>query len=178
MGGFLRYQYNSYIRSLKVIAPLTIFVGWVIIFYTYGGVPVLSSYAITCIAITYPIVLGNFREPITFIYLGLALYSHLFSSIFGILVGSLFSITTLGGKKDSILGAALVNVISIAYDGIVNISIWFKWLLIIFPPFAQLIKLLNDDGNYDGLVSTIICSLLYTIVGLILVIRMYLRKEQ
>ncbi|MCG7343227.1 ABC transporter permease [Sporosarcina sp. ACRSL] len=49
--GFIRYQISSYIRSLTFIPPLTLFVGWIILFYTYRGVPIMSSYAITCISL-------------------------------------------------------------------------------------------------------------------------------
>lgn len=49
--GFIRYQLSSYVRSLTFIPPLTLFIGWFILFYTYSGVPIMSSYAVTCISI-------------------------------------------------------------------------------------------------------------------------------
>lgn len=49
--GFIRYQFSSYVRSLKFIPPLTLFGAWLIIFYTYSGVPIMSSYAVTCISV-------------------------------------------------------------------------------------------------------------------------------
>ena len=51
VSGFIRYQSSSYIRSLTFIPPLTIFIGWLILFYTYSGVPIMSSYAVTCISL-------------------------------------------------------------------------------------------------------------------------------
>lgn len=51
VSGFIRYQFSSYIRSLTFIPPLTIFIGWIILFYTYSGVPIMSSYAVTCISL-------------------------------------------------------------------------------------------------------------------------------
>jgi hypothetical protein len=51
MTGFIRYQAISYIRSLKMIPPLTIFGAWVFILYAYKNVPILSSYAVTSIVI-------------------------------------------------------------------------------------------------------------------------------
>ena len=51
MAGFIRYQLISYMRSLKAIPPLTIFGGWVFVLYAYKQVPILSSYAVTSIAI-------------------------------------------------------------------------------------------------------------------------------
>ncbi|WP_060205572.1 hypothetical protein [Sporosarcina koreensis] len=49
--GFFRYQFSSYVRSLTFIPPLTLFIGWIILFYTYSGVPIMSSYAVTCISL-------------------------------------------------------------------------------------------------------------------------------
>ncbi|MDW0116812.1 hypothetical protein QTL97_07700 [Sporosarcina thermotolerans] len=49
--GFIRYQFGSYLRSLTFIPPLTLFIGWIIVFYTYSGVPIMSSYAVTCISL-------------------------------------------------------------------------------------------------------------------------------
>lgn len=51
VSGFIRYQFSSYIRSLTFIPPLTIFIGWIILFYSYSGVPIMSSYAVTCISL-------------------------------------------------------------------------------------------------------------------------------
>lgn len=51
MIGFMRYQWISYVRSLKFIPPATVFCAWVFILYAYSGVPILSSYAVTSIAI-------------------------------------------------------------------------------------------------------------------------------
>ncbi|MCJ7841990.1 hypothetical protein MUB24_13985 [Lederbergia sp. NSJ-179] len=51
MKGFIYYQFKSYIRSLKWIPPVIIYMIWVFIFYTYQGVPILSSYAVTSIAL-------------------------------------------------------------------------------------------------------------------------------
>ena len=49
--GFIRYQFSSYLRSLTFIPPLTLFIGWIFVFYTYSGVPIMSSYAVTCISL-------------------------------------------------------------------------------------------------------------------------------
>lgn len=49
--GFMHYQLLNYIRSLKMIPPLTIFCVWIIVLYIYKGVPILSSYAVTSITV-------------------------------------------------------------------------------------------------------------------------------
>ncbi|MFB6465392.1 hypothetical protein ACE38V_01095 [Cytobacillus sp. Hz8] len=51
MAVFIRYQLKSYIRSLKFIPPVTVFLGWVFILYAYKNVPILSSYAVSSIAL-------------------------------------------------------------------------------------------------------------------------------
>ncbi|MCG3089838.1 hypothetical protein [Sporosarcina cyprini] len=48
--GFIQYQMKSYLRSLTFIPPVTLFGAWVIIFYTYSGVPIMSSYVITSVS--------------------------------------------------------------------------------------------------------------------------------
>lgn len=50
MSAFVRYQLISFVRSLKFIPPVVIFLAWVFILYAYKGVPILSSYAVTSIA--------------------------------------------------------------------------------------------------------------------------------
>ncbi|MBS4207308.1 hypothetical protein [Bacillus sp. FJAT-50079] len=51
MIGFIRYQLISYVRSLKMIPPLTVFSVWIFILYAYSGVPILSSYAVSSMTI-------------------------------------------------------------------------------------------------------------------------------
>ena len=51
MAAFIHYQIISYVRSLKFIPPFVIFGAWVFILYAYKNVPILSSYAVSCIAI-------------------------------------------------------------------------------------------------------------------------------
>lgn len=51
MSAFIRYQLKSYVRSLKFIPPVVIFFAWVFILYAYKNVPILSSYAVSSIAL-------------------------------------------------------------------------------------------------------------------------------
>ncbi|MFS0576393.1 hypothetical protein AB1K83_12210 [Sporosarcina sp. 179-K 3D1 HS] len=51
MQGFIQYQVLSYFRSLRFIPPITVFGSWVFVFYAYSGVPVMSSFAVTCLAV-------------------------------------------------------------------------------------------------------------------------------
>ncbi|WP_431026880.1 ABC transporter permease [Lysinibacillus sp. LZ02] len=47
MKGLLSYQFSSYIRSHKYIPPLSIFIIWLIVNYTYIPNPILDSYSFT-----------------------------------------------------------------------------------------------------------------------------------
>lgn len=51
MMGFIRYQWISYIRSLKMIPPATAFCIWIFLLYVYSNVPILSSYGVSSMAI-------------------------------------------------------------------------------------------------------------------------------
>lgn len=48
---FIQYQLLNYIRSLKFIPSFTVFGVWIFILYAYKNVPILSSYAVSSIAI-------------------------------------------------------------------------------------------------------------------------------
>ena len=50
MVAFVRYQFISYIQSLRFIPPVVIFFTWVFILYSYKNVPILSSYGVSSIA--------------------------------------------------------------------------------------------------------------------------------
>ncbi|MEC2077986.1 hypothetical protein, partial [Metabacillus fastidiosus] len=77
--------------------------------------------------------------------------------------------------------AELVIVISISYEGLIEKVSMLKWLLVIFPPIAQVIKHLSgDDIVYIGrdfwLLAVWIIA--YTVISFIITIRLFLRKER
>lgn len=51
MSAFVQYQLISFIRSLKFIPPVVFYFAWIFILYAYKNVPILSSYAVSSIAI-------------------------------------------------------------------------------------------------------------------------------
>lgn len=51
MAAFVRYQLASFVQSLKFIPPVFMFLAWIFILYAYKGVPILSSYAVSSIAL-------------------------------------------------------------------------------------------------------------------------------
>lgn len=234
MQGFIRYQFTSYIRSLKIIPPATVFCIWLFLLYAYSNVPILSSYAVSsmaiylimtwltmtvfsmeeeieknmlfvqltsktrylygkwgicflfavlfmALAILYPIVLDSFKGPIRSIHIGLSIYSHLILAWFGILIGTVFSITSFSAKKYSWLSALLVLTISLSYEGLVEKISMLKWGLLLFPPVTHVLSLLKDDETIqlDGdFWQLAIWVLFYSIIGAVVVVRMFLRKER
>ncbi|KGR76299.1 hypothetical protein [Ureibacillus sinduriensis] len=234
MQGFIRYQFISYIRSLKIIPPATVFCVWLFLLYAYSNVPILSSYAVSsmaiylvmtwltmnvfsieeeieknmlfvqltsktrylfgkwgicllfavlfmALAILYPIVMGSFKGPIRPIHIGLSIYSHLILAWFGILIGTIFSVTSFATKKYSWLSALLVLTISLSYEGLSEKITVLKWLLLLFPPVTHVLIFLKDDEitQIDGdFLQLAIWVFLYSVIGTIVVVRMFLRKER
>lgn len=234
MIGFIHYQFKSYIRSLKIIPPFTVFAGWIFILYAYSGVPILNSYAVSSIAIylvmtwvamssfsieeeteknllfvqlnskrrylwgkwticlvfvflfmvisiLYPILMDNFKGAIKPIHIGLSLYSHLILAWFGVLVGSFFSVTSFATKKYAWLSAMLVLVVSISYEGLVEKVSVLKWGLLFLPPVTSVIKYLNvgdklELENQFWLLAA--WAIVYSFLGTILVVKLFLKKER
>ncbi len=234
MRGYLKYQFLSYIRSLKLIPPITVFAAWVFILYAYKNVPILSSYEVTSIAlylsmtwvamgifsieeesekhllfiqlgsktrfirgkwiicivvaiilgsfaIVYPVAMNDFKGTFKPIHLWLSIYSHFFLALFGLLVGTFFSVTSFASKKYAWLSAVLLLVISLSSEGIVGKMDFLKWPLILFPPVVSVLKFMsgNDSvrigASFWIQAALVIC---YTIGGFIFTERLFLRKER
>lgn len=233
MPGYIKYQLISYIRSLTFIPPITLFGAWIIIFYTYSGVPILSSYAVTCIslylimtwvamsvfsleengekdllivqlkskrlylygkwfvcflfafvmgmsAIVYPLTFSIFKEDIQMLQLGVVIYGHLVSAIFGILLGSFFSIIKKDSKRFAWLSSMFVIAVSLAGEGIAEKLSIFKWILLPFPPITQVIIHFTDDALYGIAMDFWMDAMwivVYIILAFILTIRLFIKKE-
>lgn len=234
MRAFIKYQLKSYLRSLKIIPPVTIFLAWVFILYAYKNVEILSSYAVSSIALYltmawvamtifsleeesekhilyanlgtklkylvgkwitctiiwlplflfaefYPIIMGNFKGSLSGVHYGLSLNSHLILGLFGMLVGTLFSATRFATKKYAWLSAVLVLVISLAYESLVELTVWMKAVLWVFPPVISVISHLSigdvvDVGHEFWLNQALVVG--YGLMGGMLLIWLYLRKER
>lgn len=48
---FIQYQFLNYIKSFRFIPPVTVYLGWIVILYAYKNVPILSSYAVSSLAL-------------------------------------------------------------------------------------------------------------------------------
>ncbi|MDN4494417.1 hypothetical protein [Ureibacillus aquaedulcis] len=234
MRGFIHYQSISYIRSLKMIPPATVFGVWIFLLYAYSNVPILSSFAVSsmavylvmtwlamtvfsieeeteknmlfvqlnsktryllgkwaiclffavlfmALAILYPLGIDSFRGPIRPIHIGLSIYSHLFLAWFGILVGTFFSVTSFSTRKYTWLSALLVVTISLSYEGLVEKIYLLKWILFIFPPVTHTLSYLKEDEivQLDGtFMQLAIWVMVYSVIGTVIVMRLYLRKER
>ena len=232
MKAFVRYQLISYIRTLKFIPPAVIFLVWVFILYAYKNVPILSSYAVSSIAlyltiawitmsiftmeeesekhilfahlkskgrflagkwialliimfilalfaIFYPLIIGSFLRKMTVGDYGMAFYSHILFAFFGILVGTLFSATTLSLKKYAWLAAVFVIVASLASKSLIESFPFLEWIVWIFPPVFKVIKYMEDPIIVDiSFMIDLIFVLLYTLGIAILTIFLFKRKER
>ncbi|MFX3636711.1 MAG: hypothetical protein ACE3L7_14015 [Candidatus Pristimantibacillus sp.] len=233
MPAFVRYQLISFVRSLKFIPPVVIFLAWVFILYAYKGVPILSSYAVTSIAmylmmtwitmsiftldsesekhilishlrrkvnyllgkwlavlivviplllfaIFFPIIMGSFKGFMSIKLYAFAIYSHLVLSTFGILVGTLFSATKLATKKYAWLSAVFIIVISLASKSIIDIAMFFKWILWVFPPVFKVIGYMEGEDHVLINKSMILDSMFiiaYLIMGVAMLVPLFRKKE-
>lgn len=140
----------------------------------------LIAIVLALFAIFYPILLDSFKEAVQPIHLGLSILIHLLLAIFGILVGSFSSITSLIPKRYAWLSAVLIIAISLSYDGIVEKLSLLKWLLLIFPPVVNVINFFEpDDLNYFGKEFWTISSfgVIYCIIIFFSLVKLFLKKE-
>lgn len=53
MSNFLQYQFKNFVKSYKFIPPYIIYITWIVLLYVYKDIPILSSYAISFIVLTF-----------------------------------------------------------------------------------------------------------------------------
>lgn len=143
-------------------------------------ISMLIALVLMLFAIFYPILLDSFKEAVQPIHLVLSILIHLLLAIFGILVGSFSSITSLIPKRYTWLSAVLIIAISLSYDGIVEKLSFLKWLLLLFPPLVNVIHFFEpDDLNHFGKEFWIISSFaaIYSIIALFSLVKLFLKKE-
>lgn len=233
MLAFVRYQLISFVRTLKFIPPFVIFFAWVFILYAYKNVPILSSYAVSSIAmylimtwitmsiftldeesekhilishlrrkvsylfgkwltilvlmiplllfaIFFPIITESFKGNMSIKLYAFAFYSHMVLLSFGILVGTMFSATKLATKKYAWLSAVFIIVVSLASKSIIDLSMFFKWILWFFPPVFKVIGymggedqlLINKPIIIDGVFVVV-----YLMIGAAMLVPLFLKKE-
>ncbi|ATP40772.1 hypothetical protein CSE16_12325 [Solibacillus sp. R5-41] len=233
MSAFIRYQLISFVRSLKFIPPVVIFLVWVFILYAYKNVPILSSYAASSIAmyiimtwitmaiftldeesekhilishlkrkvsylfgkwltilvvmiplllfaIFFPIITESFKGNMSIKLYAYAFYSHLAFMTFGILVGTLFSATKFATKKYAWLSSVFIIVVSLASKSIIEISLFFKWFLWVFPPVFKVIEYMEGEDQVLINIPVIMDSVfvvIYLIIGAVMLVSLFIKKE-
>jgi len=131
-------------------------------------------------AIFYPIIINAFKGPVMLVHYFLAFYSHLFFSLFGILIGAFFSFTFVS-KKYVWLLTVLAILLSLTYNGVVEAFPILKWILFILPPVINIIGYMQIGDNssieshfwFDA-----IYVIIYTIVLFLIVKRLFLVREK
>lgn len=93
--------------------------------------------------------------------------SHWIMAMFGILVGSFFSVSRFSSSRYAWLSAVLVIVISLAHESLVEFQPMLEWVLLVLPPVAVVLKYMGDGDILIGIdtLIDIIHVVLYVIAG-------------
>lgn len=131
-------------------------------------------------AILFPIITGSFHANMSIKLYAFAFYSHFVFLAFGILVGTLFSATKLATKKYAWLSAVFIIVVSLGSESIIEKSMFFKWVLWIFPPVYKVVGYM--EGEDQVLINTpfIVDSVfvvVYLIFGAAILVPLFIKKE-
>lgn len=95
----------------------------------------------------FPILTNSFRGEVHSLHHFLSLYSHIILGIFGVTVGAFFAATKISSTRNAWLLSALIIVITIGYESILESMTYLKWLFVILPPVIPVISDLSmgDD---------------------------------
>ncbi len=132
-------------------------------------------------SILYPLVTSSFHGKMTFNLLNMTIYSHFIFSFFGILVGTLFSATTLALKKYSWLSAVFVLVVSLASKSLIEIIEPLRWILWIFPPIFRVIEHMGDADLLvieQGFFVDLFVVFVYVVAFSSLAVFLFLKRER
>lgn len=157
VGGKQRYYAGKWFAALIIMIPLTLF------------------------AIAYPLINGSFNRGMTVGLYAMTFYSHMIFGIFGILVGTLFSATTLALKKYAWLSAVFVLVVSLASKSLIEVVPLLKWGLFIFPPVFEVIEHMGEEDQLivnRGFWFDTLHVLVYLIIAIIMTRWFFLKKER
>ncbi|MCH7323281.1 ABC transporter permease [Solibacillus sp. MA9] len=132
-------------------------------------------------AIFFPIITESFKGNMSIKLYAYAFYSHLVFMSFGILVGTLFSATKISTKKYAWLSSVLIIVVSLASKSIIEISLFFKWILWVFPPVFKVIGFMEGEDQVLINIPLIIDSVfvvIYLIIGAVMLVSLFIKKER
>lgn len=152
----VNYLFGKWLTILVVMIPLLLF------------------------AIFYPIITESFKENMSLELYSYAFYSHLAFTTFGILVGTLFSATKLATKKYAWLSAVFIIVVSLASKSIIEISLFFKWILWVFPPVFKVIGYMEGEDQVlitTSVITNSVFVVIYLIIGAIMLVSLFIKKE-
>lgn len=132
------------------------------------------------LAIFFPIVTNSFNGNMTILLYIIAFYSHVVFSVFGILVGTLFSATTFSGKKTAWVSAVFIIVLSLASKSIIELFPFLKWVLWFVPPVFQVIEHMEGGSELvlqDSIAMDVGLVILYIIIGAAVLVPLFRKKE-
>jgi len=155
LAGKLKFLIGKWVALLITMSPLALF------------------------AILYPLVTGSFQGEMTVGQYGMTFYSHIIFGLFGILVGTLFSATTLAMKKYAWLSAVFIIVVSLAAKSLIESLSFFKWILWVVPPVFGVIEYMEDSMlvNYSFMTDSLFV-LIYLLGLTVLTIFLFKKKER
>lgn len=139
---------------------------------------VLSFYL--AIAILFPVITDSFKGNMSIGLYIVAIYSHFIFSLFGILVGTLFSATKLASKKYSWLLAVFVIVISLSAKSIIEIASFSKWILWFVPPVFQVINHMEGGEHlllHESMLFDVCFVVIYLLIGFVMLVYLFKKKE-
>lgn len=132
------------------------------------------------LAIFFPILADIFRGNMSIELYAVALYSHVVFSLFGIIVGTLFSATQYASKKYAWLSAVLLIVLSISTKSVIEIVPLYKWIAWIFPPVFQVIEHMEGGDEIlsrETMVFDVSFVFIYIIAATAGLVWLYRKKE-
>ena len=104
----------------------------------------IFMFSLSLFSILFPIATSSFKGEMTLGLLVMTIYSHVSFAFFGIIIGTLFSATSLALKKYAWLSAVFVIVISLASKSLLETFEPLKWILWITPPIFRVIEYMGD----------------------------------
>lgn len=132
------------------------------------------------IALFIPLILDSFSQNITINTILISLLIHMWSVIFGIMLGITVQKWFLNEKKYAWLITILLLLITFIKNILIEHIGGLKWILWIFPPIDNFIKLLNNDNVLllnPQFISLNIYCIVYTVLFIIISLLAYKNFE-
>lgn len=128
---------------------------------------------ISLFALVYPIVMGTFKENIGYVFF-IFLICHLLTSVFGILISSIFSYSDISNKKYLFPLILLITILSLSVGFLPSV---FKYFAIFLPPMYKVIDIEKHIYDVNYIVIIFLYSIFYSIVIFLLNAFIFQRSE-